>query len=171
MNKSWQLLRKNCGTKRLCTHLAPERVDNLVSGRPDRAGRFWVQQDAMNIRIELDKPCKPCVHFSVAECEYTQCLPFNCKMSDLHLFTVLVPLHFVVVSDLSAMFALMGREGMASTKCLKCDCRISEWKKEKGKVGLDLTKELLKWMLDNKDLPVLNKAGTKVCPLFDLPPE
>ena len=48
---------------------------------------------------------------------------------------------------------------------------VSQNKKERGKVGLDLTKELLKWMLDNKDSPVLNKAGMKVCPLFDLPPE
>ena len=132
---------------------------------------FWMQKDATNIRIEFDKPSKPRIRYSVMECEYTQCLPFKCKMSDLQLFTVLAPLHFVVVSDLSAMFALMGRDGMAPNKCLKCDCRISEWKKVKGKVGLDLTNDLLKWMLDNKNSPLHNRAGMKECPLFDLPPE
>ena len=132
---------------------------------------FWMHKDATNVKIECDIPCQPRVRYSVAGSVYTQCLPYNCEATRLELFTILAPLHFVVVCDLSAMLALMGRDGMAPNKCLKCDCRIHEWKKERGKVGLDLTMELLEWMLQNKNSPTMNRAGMKVHPLFDLPPE
>ena len=128
---------------------------------------FWIHKDSTN--IEIKKGDAPCVCYTRDGCNYTQCLPnlFQ-SQDDIRLFSILAPLHFVVISDLSAMFALMGRSGHSTSKCLKCDLNIKGWKATRGKVGLDLTKEMLLSML-NKSTP--NIAGMKEFPLFNLPPE
>ena len=133
---------------------------------------FWIHKLAQNIQIHTDLPCRRRVCYKCEGSTFTQCLPEWCQSSNiqLSLITVMAPLHFIVVCDISAMFALMGREGHSTSTCLKCDLKASEWKADSGKVGLELTKEMLETMLANITVKKINKAGMKRRPLFNLPP-
>ena len=145
----------------------------LMAVRCDKSVHcFWVNKNARNIRIERDSPDCRRIRYDCDGNVYTQCMPIEFQNDDakLQIFTVMSPLHFIVVCDISAMFTLMGRDGNSPSKCLKCDLKISEWKKDKTKKGSDLTMDLLATMLLTMRDKEINRAGVKAKPLFDLPP-
>ena len=138
----------------------------------DKVHCFWINKNAINVRIQVDVPSRRRICYSANGSNFTYCLPDWCNEDDviLTLFTVMAPLHFLVVCDINAMFALQGRDGSSPNKCLKCDLSVAEWKRDRSKIGVELTSDLLSTMLRHKTVKSVNKAGMKYAPLFDLPP-
>ena len=133
---------------------------------------FWMNKSATNIRVQIDAPLRRRICYTVEGSTFSQCLPDWCQLENitLSLFTVLSPIHFLVVSDINAMFLLQGRDGSSPNKCLKCDLSVFEWKRDKTKIGNDLTADMLVNMLRHKTVKAINKAGMTNEPLFNLPP-
>ena len=133
---------------------------------------FWMNKSATNVRIQIDAPLRHRICYTVDGSNFSQCLPDWCQQNDitLSLFTVLSPVHFLVVCDINAMFSLQGRDGSSPNKCLKCDLSVFDWKRDKSKIGAELTADMLENMLRNKSVKAINKAGMTNKPLFDIPP-
>ena len=84
---------------------------------------FWMNKDATNVRVQTDLPLRRRICYTHDGATFTHCLPQWCQKNDitLSIFTVISPLHVLVVCDINAMFALQGRDGSSPKKCLKCD--------------------------------------------------
>ena len=125
--------KENSNTLKLTTKSVNESIEWLSNNKlmcvkqGKKCKCFWIDKKAKNIKTSNDGS----ITYQIGTFDHQMKTNLNPERDQpLNIFIVFDSLSYLVVSDLATMFALMGRENHSTSKCLKCDLRISEWKKD-----------------------------------------
>ena len=160
--------KENSNTLKLTTQSVNESIEWLSNyklmcvSQGKRCKCFWMDKKATKIQMQENG----CVTYQIDT--FVHQIETNLYLEQdqpLKIFTVFESMSYLVVSDLAAMFALMGRENHSTNKCLKCNLKISEWKKDQNKKGKILSDEMLKSLIGKQS----NKVGVKEAALLNVP--